>query len=62
MTACFGGVIRDILCNEIPVILEKKFMLPFAYLAVLFFYAQKIATERRCFVSQYITGYNFLFV
>jgi uncharacterized membrane protein YeiH len=60
MTACFG-VIRDILCNEIPVILEKKFMLPFAYLAVLF-YAQKIATERRCFVSQYITGYNFLFV
>jgi uncharacterized membrane protein YeiH len=23
MTACFGGVIRDILCTEIPVILEK---------------------------------------
>lgn len=24
MTACFGGVIRDILCNEIPVIFSKE--------------------------------------
>jgi len=24
MTGCFGGVIRDILCNEIPVILRKE--------------------------------------
>ncbi|MCR9228792.1 MAG: trimeric intracellular cation channel family protein [Flavobacteriaceae bacterium] len=24
MTACFGGVIRDILCNEIPVIFHKE--------------------------------------
>lgn len=24
MTACFGGVIRDILCNEIPVIFRRK--------------------------------------
>lgn len=24
MTACFGGVIRDILCNEIPVIFKKE--------------------------------------
>jgi len=24
MTACFGGVIRDILCNEIPVIFKRK--------------------------------------
>jgi uncharacterized membrane protein YeiH len=24
MTACFGGVIRDILCNEIPVIFRKE--------------------------------------
>ncbi|KAF2516893.1 trimeric intracellular cation channel family protein [Flavobacterium salilacus subsp. salilacus] len=24
MTACFGGVIRDILCNEIPVIFRKQ--------------------------------------
>ena len=24
MTACFGGVIRDILCNEIPVIFRTK--------------------------------------
>ncbi|MGJ8667218.1 MAG: trimeric intracellular cation channel family protein [Patiriisocius sp.] len=24
MTACFGGVIRDILCNEIPVIFRKN--------------------------------------
>ncbi|RZJ67145.1 MAG: trimeric intracellular cation channel family protein [Flavobacterium sp.] len=24
MTACFGGVLRDILCNEIPVIFRKQ--------------------------------------
>ena len=24
MTACFGGVIRDILCNEIPAIFQKE--------------------------------------
>ena len=24
MTACFGGVIRDILCTEIPVIFRKE--------------------------------------
>jgi uncharacterized membrane protein YeiH len=24
MSACFGGVIRDILCNEIPVIFRKE--------------------------------------
>jgi uncharacterized membrane protein YeiH len=24
MTACFGGVIRDMLCNEIPVIFRKE--------------------------------------
>ncbi len=24
MTACFGGVIRDILCNDIPVIFQKE--------------------------------------
>ena len=27
LTATFGGVLRDILCNEIPVILRKKYML-----------------------------------
>ena len=24
VTACFGGVIRDMLCNEIPVIFRKE--------------------------------------
>lgn len=24
MTACFGGVIRDVLCNEIPVVFRKE--------------------------------------
>lgn len=27
ITACFGGVIRDILLNNIPLIFQKKFML-----------------------------------
>jgi uncharacterized membrane protein YeiH len=36
MTACFGGVIRDILCAEIPVIFRKKFMPLFVFWAELF--------------------------
>jgi len=28
MSACFGGVIRDILCNEIPVIFRKEVYAP----------------------------------
>ena len=30
MTACFGGVIRDILCGEIPFIFQKVSFYPFA--------------------------------
>jgi uncharacterized membrane protein YeiH len=33
MTACFGGVIRDILCTEIPVIFRGKFMRQFVFWA-----------------------------
>jgi uncharacterized membrane protein YeiH len=40
MTACFGGVIRDILCNEIPVILERNLCYHLHTTMVLFFYAQ----------------------
>lgn len=35
MTACFGGVIRDILCNEIPTVFKKKSTPRFVFLAEL---------------------------
>jgi uncharacterized membrane protein YeiH len=41
MTACFGGVIRDILCAEIPVIFRKEI---YATICILgcFLYSKKI--------------------
>lgn len=45
MSACFGGVIRDILCNEIPVIFRKEIYATacilggFTYFAVAYFNA-----------------------
>ncbi len=43
ITACFGGVIRDILCNEIPVIFRKEIYATICILGgILFFMLKKL--------------------
>ncbi|GIZ10130.1 membrane protein [Flavobacterium sp. UMI-01] len=41
MTACFGGVIRDILCNEIPVIFRKEIYATICILGGVVFFGLK---------------------
>jgi uncharacterized membrane protein YeiH len=42
MTACFGGVIRDILCAEIPVIFKKEIYATICILGgIVFFILRK---------------------
>jgi uncharacterized membrane protein YeiH len=41
MTACFGGVIRDILCNEIPVIFRKEIYATICILGGIVFFLLK---------------------
>jgi uncharacterized membrane protein YeiH len=42
VTACFGGVIRDILCNDVPVIFSKEvYATACMFGGVVFFVAQK---------------------
>ncbi|MCG2611012.1 trimeric intracellular cation channel family protein [Flavobacterium sp. SM15] len=41
MTACFGGVIRDILCNEIPVIFRKEIYATICIIGGVFFFLLK---------------------
>ncbi|MGX7668376.1 trimeric intracellular cation channel family protein [Flavobacterium pedocola] len=41
MTACFGGVIRDILCNEIPVIFRKEIYATICIVGGGFFFLMK---------------------
>lgn len=43
MTACFGGVIRDILCNEIPVIFRKEIYATICILGGIVFFVLKKA-------------------
>lgn len=38
MTACFGGVLRDILCNEIPVIFRKEIYATICIIGGCFFF------------------------
>jgi uncharacterized membrane protein YeiH len=46
MTACFGGVIRDILCTEIPVIFRKEIYATICILGgVVFFILKKMNLE-----------------
>lgn len=39
MTACFGGVIRDILCNEIPVIFRREIYATICIVGGMVFFA-----------------------
>lgn len=39
MTACFGGVVRDTLCNEIPVVFRKEIYATICILGGLVFFA-----------------------
>jgi uncharacterized membrane protein YeiH len=62
MTACFGGVIRDILCAEIPVILGKKYILSVS-LEALSFILKKFNLEDSFFIynnyfGHYINSFN----
>lgn len=41
MTACFGGVIRDILCNDIPVIFRKEIYATICILGGILFFGLK---------------------
>lgn len=41
MTACFGGVIRDILCNEVPVIFRKQIYATICIFGGMVFFALK---------------------
>ena len=41
MTACFGGVIRDILCNEIPVIFRREIYATVCMFGGIVFFALK---------------------
>lgn len=41
MTACFGGVTRDILCNEIPVIFRREVYATICIIGGLVFFALK---------------------
>lgn len=41
MTACFGGVIRDILCNEIPVIFRREIYATICIVGGILFFALK---------------------
>jgi len=41
ITACFGGVIRDILCNEIPVIFRKEIYATICIFGGMLFFALK---------------------
>jgi uncharacterized membrane protein YeiH len=46
MTACFGGVIRDILCTEIPVIFRKEIYATICILGgIVFFILRKMNLE-----------------
>ncbi len=43
LTATFGGVIRDILCNEIPVLFRKEIYATLCIAGgILYFYAKRI--------------------
>ena len=52
MTACFGGVIRDILCNEIPVIFRKEIYATACIIGGFTYFVLK----------EFLTDQNYLFI
>ncbi len=52
MSACFGGVIRDILCNEIPVIFRKEVYASACIIGGLSYF----------FMLQFLEVQNYLFI
>ncbi len=44
MSACFGGVIRDILCNEIPIIFRKEIYATACILGGIFYFLLNLTT------------------
>ncbi|MEX0996713.1 MAG: trimeric intracellular cation channel family protein [Flavobacteriaceae bacterium] len=44
MSACFGGVIRDILCNEIPIIFRKEIYATACILGGVFYFLLSFTT------------------
>lgn len=51
MTACFGGVIRDILCNEIPVVFRKEIYATICILGGIVFFVLKKANVSDDFIQ-----------
>ncbi len=44
MSACFGGVIRDILCNEIPIIFRKEIYATACILGGIFYFLLELTS------------------
>ncbi|MFS4416803.1 trimeric intracellular cation channel family protein [Maribacter sp. 2307ULW6-5] len=58
MTASFGGVIRDILCNEIPVIFRKEVYATVCILgAILYFVLVNLSVDAKW---AYVSGITFI--
>jgi uncharacterized membrane protein YeiH len=60
MTACFGGVIRDILCNEIPVIFRKEIYATACLAGGFFYFGLKALTLNESYA--YFGGIAFIIV
>lgn len=50
ITACFGGVIRDILCNEIPVIFRKEIYATACILGGLVYFMLRVLPVNHAYV------------
>ncbi|WP_372472758.1 trimeric intracellular cation channel family protein [Capnocytophaga sp. ARDL2] len=58
MSACFGGVIRDILCNEIPIIFHKEiYAIPCVLGSLMFVGIKEIS-----FLHEYTSLISILFI
>jgi uncharacterized membrane protein YeiH len=51
MTACFGGVIRDILCNEIPVIFRREIYATICIMGGIIFFCLKFFDFNNSFIN-----------